>query len=100
MVEFPRRNGMRGWTDVGKHNFCVAIFDNHMGGTVIGASIMRHREVVLDVRSSTITFADADCTKMSPRNALLQSPFNFASCNGKNTSVASPSSLSKIKALL
>ena len=101
MVEFPRRNGMRGWADSGKRNFCVAIFDNHQGGTVIGASIMRHREVVFDVRAYTITFADADCSRMTPRSSHLQSPFNFAPCSKTNgTAAPTRSALSAIKSML
>mmetsp|Transcript_46853 Transcript_46853/g.123475 ORF Transcript_46853/g.123475 Transcript_46853/m.123475 type:complete len:137 (-) Transcript_46853:261-671(-) len=102
MVEFPRRNGARGvFADPSKRNYCVAIFDNHGGGTVIGASIMRHREVVFDVRQATITFADADCSTMSARSSHLQRPFKFASCDpSSNSSAAAQSPLTAFKSLL
>jgi len=55
MVEFPKS------ARPGTRHMCAAIFDNQRAGTVIGASIMRHREVVFDLAASTISFLDAAC---------------------------------------
>jgi len=68
-----------------KRNYCVAIFDNHNGGTVIGASIMRQREVVFNVRASTISFSDANCETMTARSSKLRGAYQFAPCNGNET---------------
>ncbi|KAL1514842.1 hypothetical protein AB1Y20_003927 [Prymnesium parvum] len=100
MVEFPRRNVLRGWSEPAQRNMCVGIFDNHAGGTVIGASIMRHREVVFDVRGSTISFTDMDCSRTSPRSASLERPFSFSSCESANTTASGFSPLGSVKALL
>ena len=43
MVEFPTRGAQR--APSGARHYCVAVFDNQRAGTVIGASIMRQREV-------------------------------------------------------
>merc|ERR1719217_116055 len=47
MVEFPKAGVRLGAASGTKHH-CVAVFDNQRGGTVIGASIMRQREVIFD----------------------------------------------------
>ncbi len=73
MVEFPESSGASS-APLGAHpptaaptrHFCVAIFDNQQDGTVIGASIMRQREVIFELARSTISFVDADCDAISP----------------------------------
>lgn len=46
MVEHPPSAGAR---VAGARYFCATIFDNGQGGTVIGASILRHREVIFQM---------------------------------------------------
>ena len=81
MVEFPRTSTTR----PGRH-LCAAIFDNQRGGTVIGASIMRHREVVFDIASSSISFVDADCQTTTPAKSLMRGAYSFAACPPRNAS--------------
>lgn len=52
----------------------------HASGTVIGASIMRHREVIFDISTGSISFADADCERITPATSLLTSAYAFAAC--------------------
>ena len=52
MVEFPLATSRLGFAPGAPRHMCAAIFDNQRGGTVIGASIMRHREVVFDLAAS------------------------------------------------
>ncbi len=67
MVEFPKPS-----RTAGTRHLCAAIFDNQRGGTVIGASIMRHREVIFDLASSMITFVDADCGTSTPSTSAMR----------------------------
>ena len=87
MVEFPGRS-----TDpsvlVGARHYCAAIFDNQDGGTVIGASIMREREVIFDISESTITFVDADCNRITPATSYMRGAFSFDTCPAKNDSTS------------
>ena len=76
MVEFPNKVGLR----LGTRHYCVAVFDNQKGGTVIGASIMRQREVIFDIGASSITFVDADCDRITPATSHLRDAYTFASC--------------------
>ena len=96
MVEFPRHG--RAAAGYGQRHHCVAIFDNRNGGTVIGASIMRHREVVFDLQRSTISFSDADCTRMTPRASRLRNAYHFAGCNDTASRTAQ-SAVSRITSL-
>ena len=80
MVEFPKA-GMR--TAAHRH-YCVAVFDNQRGGTVIGASIMRQREVIFDIAGSTISFVNADCTSITPATSHLVDAYSFAPCPPRN----------------
>jgi len=75
MVEFPKKTAGK----VGKH-YCAAIFDNGRDGTVIGASIMRHREAIFDLQSAAITFVDSDCEAATPRSSRMVGAYSFASC--------------------
>ena len=63
-------------------HYCVAVFDNQRGGTVIGASIMRQREVVFDITSSSISFVDANCDTITPETSHLRESYTFAPCGG------------------
>uniref|UniRef100_A0A6V2NXU9 Peptidase A1 domain-containing protein n=2 Tax=Emiliania huxleyi TaxID=2903 RepID=A0A6V2NXU9_EMIHU len=76
MVEFPRPHS---GGKVGRY-YCLAVFDNGGGGTVIGASILRYRETVFDLEASTITFVDADCGSITPQTSYLRDAFSFSSC--------------------
>ena len=78
MVEFPRAGKLGGAP--GARHYCVAVFDNQRGGTVIGASIMRQREVVFDIASNMITFVDADCDSITPERSNLKDAYAFAPC--------------------
>jgi hypothetical protein len=92
MVEFPKAGGavsrVFGSSSPSKH-YCVAVFDNQRGGTVIGASIMRHREVVFDIVNSVITFADANCDQITPSTSYLREAYTFAPCPPASRSVSS-----------
>ena len=59
-------------------HYCVGIFDNKRGGTVIGAAILRDREAVFDLHKSTITFVDKDCGRATPYNSYLQDSYSFS----------------------
>ena len=78
MVEFPKSSSVT-WRSNTRH-YCVAVFDNQRGGTVIGASIMRQREVIFDLVASTISFADAHCDTITPATSHLKDPYSFAPC--------------------
>jgi len=85
MVEFPKiSSGSR----AGSRHLCAAIFDNQRGGTVIGASIMRQREVIFDLASSMITFLDADCSATTPATSAMRGAYAFAPCPKSNMSEA------------
>ena len=77
MVEFPRPGGPK---TRGKH-YCVVIFDNHHGGSVIGASILRDRETIFDLTESTVTFVDTDCSTASVESAHLRGAYRFDGCS-------------------
>ena len=79
MVEFPKAGTAAFRLEARKH-YCVAVFDNQRGGTVIGASILRHREVVFDIADSMITFVDANCEAATPAASFLRDPYTFAPC--------------------
>ena len=66
----------------------IVIFDNQDGGTVIGASIMREREVIFDISESTITFVDADCNRITPATSYMRGAFSFDTCPAKNDSTS------------
>ena len=87
MVEFPRA------APLGRRHYCAAIFDNQRGGTVIGASIMRHREVIFDITANSITFADTDCNRLKPATSLLQEAYSFAECPPSNSTKRGPRQL-------
>lgn len=101
MVEFPRlgmrlRRGAsspkssslfasvpRANASAGTRSYCIGIFDNQRGGTVIGAALMRQREVIFDLEQSTISFLEADCTAITPSTSALAGGFAFDSCHDK-----------------
>ena len=41
--------------------WCLGVFDNERSGGVIGASIMRHHEVIFDRQHGRIAFAPTNC---------------------------------------
>ena len=80
MVEFPKSQGAAAFRLEARKHYCVAVFDNQRGGTVIGASILRHREVVFDITNSVITFVDKNCEAATPAASYLRDPYTFAPC--------------------
>ena len=90
MVQFPpprNAHGAAGAASMraapaGARHYCVGIFDNRNGGTVIGASILRHREILFELDASRIAFVDADCATATPATSYLEHPFSFAPCDG------------------
>jgi hypothetical protein len=92
MVHFPAPRGTSFKAlarPAGSRHYCVAIFDNQRGGTVIGASILRQREVVFDVARSEISFIDADCNTITPASSHLERAYSF-SRPGPNASAVRP----------
>ena len=83
MVEFPRAAPVAARRT---RHYCVAVFDNQRGGTVIGASIMRQREVIFDINANLIAFLDADCTAITPDASALRGAYSFAPCPAANAS--------------
>ena len=74
MVWYPRKDG----------GVYVGVYDNQHGGTVIGASIMREREVVFDLqarsRRGEFTFVDAKCAELRAGSAAMQGGYALAGC--------------------
>lgn len=68
-------------------HFCAAIFNNGNGGTVLGASILRHREAIFDMDASTISFVDADCDRATPDRSMLRGAYSFSECGGEQGGV-------------
>mmetsp|Transcript_52998 Transcript_52998/g.105342 ORF Transcript_52998/g.105342 Transcript_52998/m.105342 type:complete len:109 (-) Transcript_52998:50-376(-) len=64
----------------GERFFCAEIFDNGDDGTVIGASLLRNRETIFDLATSTIAFADADCATLTLQTSRLRGAFAFSPC--------------------
>ena len=64
----------------GAMHYCIDIFNNGRKGTVLGASVLRHREVIFDLSNNTIAFVDADCGSLAPEAAALRDAFAFAPC--------------------
>lgn len=65
----------------GERHYCAEIFDNGpRGGTVLGAAVLRGREVIFDLENSTIAFVDADCDNLRAATAQMQSGWAFAPC--------------------
>ena len=48
---------------------------------MLGASVLRHREVLFDIPQGTISFVDAECERATPANAVLRGAFAFAPCS-------------------
>ena len=69
-------------------SFCVGIFDNQRGGTVIGASLMREREVVFDLARSAISFVESNCATISPATSALEGGYAFDSCPASHNQTA------------
>jgi hypothetical protein len=61
-------------------HFCAGIFNNGNGGTVLGASVLRHREAIFDLDASTISFVDADCDRATPERSMLRGAYAFSEC--------------------
>lgn len=91
MVEFPKAAPLlSAGTPRDARHYCVAVFDNQRQGTVIGASIMRQREVIFDIGANSITFADADCNRLTPETSGLKGAYAFAPCPPANSSSTIP----------
>ena len=75
MVWYPRKDG---------GVYCIGVYDNQHGGTVIGASIMREREVVFDLQARSgrgeVTFVDAKCAELRAGSAAMQGGYALAGC--------------------
>ena len=84
MVRYPSprsRRDRRAGERRGERHYCAEIFNNGpSGGTVLGASVLRHREVIFDMENSTIGFADANCDATSQATAQMQGGWAFAPC--------------------
>jgi hypothetical protein len=63
-----------------ERHYCADIFNNGHKGTVLGASVLRQREVLFDMGNGTIAFVDADCARLTPRTAALRHAYAFAPC--------------------
>jgi hypothetical protein len=63
-----------------ERHYCADIFNNGHKGTVLGASVLRQREVLFDMGNGTIAFVDADCARLTPRTAALRDAYAFAPC--------------------
>ena len=61
----------------------IGVYDNQHGGTVIGASIMREREVVFDLQARSgrgeVTFVDK-CAELRAGSAAMQGGYALAGC--------------------
>ena len=79
MVEYPSSQRPRP-PRKGERHYCAEIFDNGRKGIVLGASVLRNREIIFDFNASTITFVDANCGELTPETANLQQAFAFAPC--------------------
>ena len=79
-----KRGGRRGARQsrrlAGQKLYCAEIFNNGRSGTVLGASVLRGREVIFDIASSTIAFADADCDALTQATSLMRGAYAFAPC--------------------
>ena len=65
----------------GERHYCAEIFNNGPGGgTVLGASVLRDREMIFDLESSTISFVDSDCGSLRAGTAQMQGSWAFAPC--------------------
>ena len=74
-----RRFAARGERRDERH-YCANIFNNGHKGVVLGASVLRQREVLFDMGNGTIAFVDAECAKLTPRTAALRDAYAFAPC--------------------
>ena len=73
------------------HVYCADIFESGPGeGAVLGASVLRHREIIFDAARSTIAFADADCDAVTPSTSLMRGAFTFAPCAAALTRNGTP----------
>ena len=102
MVRYPSWSSMAvpggggggggGGDDGGRaHVYCADIFESGPGeGAVLGASVLRHREIIFDAARSTIAFADADCDAVTPSTSLMRGAFTFAPCAAALTRNGTP----------
>ena len=74
-----RRFAARGERRDERH-YCANIFNNGHKGVVLGASVLRQREVLFDMGNGTIAFVDAECARLTPRTAALRDAYAFAPC--------------------
>ena len=84
MVRYPSpRRGRRARSHKRERFYCAEIFDSgRSGGTVLGASVLRHREVIFNLeRRGSIGFVDAACEAATPATSSLRGAFVFAPCN-------------------
>jgi hypothetical protein len=50
---------------------CLAAFDNKHNGVVLGAAVLRNREVILDRVRRRVGFVRADCEHVQPATSIL-----------------------------
>lgn len=70
---------------------CLASFDNRHSGVVLGAAVLRNREVILDRGNRRVGFVRADCRRMNPAMSILtNNTFLSNTCKryGRRTSEA------------
>ena len=84
MVRYPSPRSRREWRHAerrGERHFCADIFSNgRTGGTVLGASVLRNREVIFDSAAETISFVDARCDTIDQGSAHMRGGWAFAPC--------------------
>ena len=56
---------------VGRTLRCLAVFDNKHNGVVLGAAVLRNREVILDRARRRVGFVRADCALATPARSIL-----------------------------
>ena len=84
MVQYPApKRPRRARAHQRERFYCAEIFDSGRdGGTVLGASVLRHREVVFSMAGAgSIGFVDAECDAVTPATSSLRGAFVFAPCN-------------------
>jgi len=50
---------------------CLAAFDNKHNGVVLGAAVLRNREVILDRANGRVGFVRTDCARVQPSTSIL-----------------------------
>jgi hypothetical protein len=71
-LEYTYEIKVKGVTQaVGRTLRCLAVFDNKHNGVVLGAAVLRNREVILDRARRRVGFVRADCARATPAGSIL-----------------------------